>query len=224
LAIALVHSVAFAQVSATLTALSDYRYRGVSFSDDRPAAQFTIGYDDPSGWYAGLFASTIRFAATGQSGGQALVYAGYAHRLPSGLTIEAGADYASYRIGGQTYDYPELYAGVAFDNVTARLHYARRYYAGNTDTLYAEIDGAIALHDRARLVAHVGALHSARANADYPYYPTTEWTGDAKVGVAFDVETFVVQLAWVGVTSNAAYVLATGSRRNNVVLSVSKSF
>lgn len=196
----------------------------MSFSDDRPAAQATLAYDDPTGWYAGLFASTIRSAATGQSGGQTLIYAGYAHRVSPGLTIEAGADYASYRIGGQTYEYPEIYAGVAGDNVTARLHYARRYYAGDADTFYGQVDGAIVVHDRTRLIGHVGALHSARADVYYPYGLVTEWTGDAKIGIAVDIDTFVVQLAWVGVTSNAAYILATGSRRNNVVLSVSKSF
>jgi uncharacterized protein (TIGR02001 family) len=219
-AVALAGATCHAQVSGTLSALSDYRYRGVSFSDDRPAAQFTVAYDDPHGWYAGLFASTVRFALTQQSGAQSLLFAGYAHRLASGPTIEAGADYASYRVGGQTYDYPEVYAGATIDNVSARLYYARRYYAGDADTFYAELNGALPVHEHARLIAHVGALHTRSGG----YYDVPDLTGDAKAGVVFDVDKVAIQLAWVGVSSTAAYVPAIGSRRNNVVLSVSLSF
>jgi uncharacterized protein (TIGR02001 family) len=219
-ALALACATCHAQVSGTLTALSDYRYRGVSFSDDRPAAQFTVAYDDPHGWYAGVFASTVRFALTRQSGAQSLLFAGYAHRLESGPTIEAGVDYATYRVGGQTYDYPEIYVGGASDNLSARLYYAHRYYAGDADTYYAELNGALAVHEHARLIAHLGALHTRGGL----YYSVPDITGDAKAGVAFDIDRIAVQLAWVGVSSTAAYIPAIGSRRNNVMLSIALSF
>jgi uncharacterized protein (TIGR02001 family) len=54
---------ATAQLSGTLSAVSDYRYRGVTFSDRRPAAQAGLAYDDPSGWYAGAFGSTVRLGS-----------------------------------------------------------------------------------------------------------------------------------------------------------------
>src|SRR3954462_13454357 len=51
---------AAAQLSGTVAGVTDYRYRGVTFSDRRPAAQAGLTYDDASGWYAGAFGSTVR--------------------------------------------------------------------------------------------------------------------------------------------------------------------
>ena len=56
-------SVARADVAFNVGAVTDYRYRGISLSDDQPAAQLTLVYDAPRGWYAGAFASSVRFAA-----------------------------------------------------------------------------------------------------------------------------------------------------------------
>src|SRR5262245_32129023 len=78
-----------AQLSGTLTGVTDYRYRGVTFSDRRPAAQAGLTYDDPSGWYAGAFGSTLRLHPPGRpdSRFQSIVYGGYAMRLDSGVSL-----------------------------------------------------------------------------------------------------------------------------------------
>src|SRR5512144_21045 len=83
---------AAAQLSGTVAAVTDYRYRGVTFSDRRPAAQAGLTYDDASGWYAGAFASTVRLDPPGPatSNFQAIAYGGYAARLESGVSLEAG--------------------------------------------------------------------------------------------------------------------------------------
>src|ERR1051325_11099552 len=57
--LALIGSNASAELSATASVLSDYRYRGVSLSRGDPAAQLGLVWDDPSGGYAGLFASSV---------------------------------------------------------------------------------------------------------------------------------------------------------------------
>ena len=51
-----------AEVSGSVTLVSDYRFRGVSLSDESPAAQFSLAYDNRSGWYAGVFGSSTQFA------------------------------------------------------------------------------------------------------------------------------------------------------------------
>jgi len=84
----------FAQVSGSASLLSDYRYRGVSLSRNRPAAQLAVAYDDASGWYGGAFASTVQLVYPATRELQVVSFAGYARRLPSGLSWEAGADYS----------------------------------------------------------------------------------------------------------------------------------
>jgi uncharacterized protein (TIGR02001 family) len=210
---------AHAQTSGTVSLVSDYRYRGVSLSDGKPAAQLGLAYDDASGWYAGVFASTIRFASPDSRGAQTQLYAGYAHRIAPGITIEGGADYAVYSVG-RSYEYPEIYVGFTLDNVSGRLFYATRHFAGSGDTFYAELNGATPLGERMRLVAHAGAL---RNPVEDPYYPPPRFVFDGRAGIAFDVDRFVVQIAWVGVSSTGAYPMS-GARRHTAVLSVSLAF
>src|SRR5438552_816935 len=51
---------AAAQLSGTLSGVSDYRYRGNTLTHRLPAAQAGVAYDNPHGWYAGAFGSTVR--------------------------------------------------------------------------------------------------------------------------------------------------------------------
>ena len=39
-----------AQVSGTVSLVSDYRLRGISLSDGEPEPQVNLGYDSPGGW------------------------------------------------------------------------------------------------------------------------------------------------------------------------------
>ena len=98
-----------AQVSGSVAVVSDYLFRGVSLSEGRPAAQLNVNYDDASGWYAGGFASSVRLVADPGSHAQLIAYTGYARRLGSGLSFDAGASYAAFlQVAG--YDYAELHA------------------------------------------------------------------------------------------------------------------
>ena len=49
-----------AQVAGSVGVVSDYRYRGMSLSDGRPAVQLSIDRDFAAGTYAGLMLSSVR--------------------------------------------------------------------------------------------------------------------------------------------------------------------
>jgi uncharacterized protein (TIGR02001 family) len=216
-----VYADAFAQVSGSASLLSDYRYRGVSLSRNRPAAQLAVAYDDASGWYGGAFASTVQlFYPTREL--QVVSFVGYARRLPSGLSWEAGADY-SVVTGPLSYSYPELYAGIAFENVSARLYYAPRYFGQDSNVIYGEINASQQLLDRVRLLAHGGVLRNSGQGA-YGLRPDRHIL-DASVGVALDFDQFSVQLSWVGINSmNTPYPATAPRRKNSAVLILSRSF
>ena len=212
----------FAQVSGSASLLSDYRYRGVSLSHNRPAAQLAVAYDDASGWYGGAFASTVQLVYPATRELQVVSFAGYARRLPSGLSWEAGADY-SVVTGAQSYSYPEVYLGIASGNVSARLYYAPRYFGQGSDVIYGEINASQQLVDRIRLLAHGGVL---RNNGDgvYGLRPDRHIL-DASVGVALDLDQFSVQLSWVGISSvNTSYPATALRSKNGAVLILSRSF
>lgn len=146
---------ACAQVSGSVTLVSDYRFRGVSLSDGQPALQLSLAWERDEGWYAGVFGSNTRLY--GRAGTQLLSYIGYVRRLRNGLSWEAGAEYAAFSSHpGDAY--PELYLGLASDRLSGRLYYARGYFGEGGAVLYAELNGAHALNERVRLLGHVGWL------------------------------------------------------------------
>jgi uncharacterized protein (TIGR02001 family) len=220
--IALISANASAQFSGSVNLVSDYRYRGASLSHGDPAAQIAVAYDDAQGGYAGAFASTVRLAAPYHQGAQVIAFTGYAKQWPSGVTFDVGADYSAFT-GARGYDYPEAYAGIAFQNVSGRLYYAPRYFGSDGGAVYGELNGAQRVHDRVRLLAHVGIL---QINGGNPY---SGWPDhrvfDARAGVAIDFDPFNVQLSWVGLSAaSAAYPITGTLSRNGVVVTLSWSF
>ena len=212
----------FAQVSGSASLLSDYRYRGVSLSHNRPAAQLAVAYDDASGWYGGASASTVQLFYPTTRELQVVSFVGYAKRLPSGLSWEAGADY-SVVTGPLSYSYPEVYLGIASENVSARLYYAPRYFGQDSDVIYGEINASQQLLDRIRLLAHGGVLRNNGQGA-YGLRPDRHVL-DASVGVSLDYDQFSVQLSWVGINSvNTPYPATAPRRKNSAVLILSRSF
>ena len=202
--------------------MSDYRYRGISLTGNDPALQGTVDYDDPSGFYAGAFASNVRFAYASGAEAQILSFVGYARQLPSGVSLDAGVDYSLFT-RTQGYDYPEIYCGFASGTFSGRLHYSPRYFGHFGDAVYGELNAAQPLADNVRLVVHGGVLHSSYGNA-YPA-PTTRATFDGRVAVSFDIDGFNVELGFVGVSNaQSAYPFARNGRRNGVVATLMRSF
>jgi uncharacterized protein (TIGR02001 family) len=211
-----------AQVSGTATLVSSYRFRGISLSDDKPAAQLGVTYDDARGWYAGAFASTVQFADPSGTELQAVPFVGYTWRTATGVTWEAGADYSFFSGSDQNRSYPELYVGVASEAISARLYYSNRYFGESAATLYGELNGSQLLLDRVRLLAHVGVLQSTSGDL---YYHGPERLFDGRVGIGLDFEPFNVQLSWVGINAASATYPITGTQsRNGPVLTLSWSF
>ena len=212
---------ALAQVSGSASLLSDYRYRGVSLSQNKPAAQLALAYDHASGWYGGVFASTVQLGYPHREL-QAVAFAGYASRMPSGLSWETGADYSVFT-GSQSYDYAEMYVGVSYENVSTRLYYAPRYFGQKSGVIYGEINASQPLLDRVRLLAHGGVLRN-NGEGGYGLRPDRH-VFDASVGVAVDFDQFNLQLSWVGISSENTLYPVTGLRRKNgAVLILSRSF
>ncbi len=214
---------ASAQVSGSLSLVSDYRFRGESLSDEQPAAQMNITYDHPGGWYAGAFGSTVQLPKQSSRNLQVLAYAGYARRTTSGRSWELGADYSGFS-GAGDYNYKEVYVGVASNNLSGRVYYALDYFGQGSGTVYAELNGTRRFQNHTRLLGHLGVLRRTSASA------TTDGSGryrfDVQTGVGIDLDQASIQLAWVATRdSNATYGSVDESQhRDAFVLSLSRPF
>ena len=137
------------EVSASATAVTDYRFRGLSRTGEDPAVQGRVAVRHESGLSASLFASTL----AGSDGGGSVagardvelqLGAAYARRVASGLTAEAGATYYLYpgNRRGRATDFVEPYAALSYDlgplRARASAAYAPSAQAalGDRDNLY----------------------------------------------------------------------------------------
>ena len=211
-----------AQISGTATLVSDYRYRGFTLSDRKPAAQVGLTYDDPLGWYAGAFGSTVRLAPPAGANFQAIAFGGFASRLASGITLEAGGDYSAFT-GATSDDYGEIFLGAATENVSARLYYSPKYFGQSSDALYGEINVSQTVIGSVRLLLHAGYL---RTRYESIYQTSSEQhVVDGRIGLGVDLDPLRVELAWVGVSAHdAAYRITGSSSPNTVVLTLSYPF
>jgi uncharacterized protein (TIGR02001 family) len=217
---------AHAQVSGSLGAVSDYRYRGYSLSDGDPALQGSIAYDAASGAYGGLFASTTRDEDS--SGIQWIPYAGIARRDQGGRSWDVGVRYVHFDEASE-YDYVEAHVGVAFRRLTVRLHLSPDYY-GAVPNAYLEADAHFPLGERVRLLLHAGLSHSGDSQSavyvptyDYysgpgGYYATAEGDAtrlDVSAGIAVRTALCDVQASWQHVDGSDTETYATPWDPNN---------
>ena len=174
-----------AQVAVEVGLQSDYRYRGISLTDNYPVATVAVNYDDPSGFYLGG-----NLVGTFDDGKPELVAvqgtAGYAARLSSDLSIDGGVsrtEYGSYALGNGV-GYTELYLGLASSNVTARVRYSPDYYRSDWETLYVELDGGLEVAPDWFVSAHAGQLTYLGHISPYLARHSYDWRlgGSRKLG------------------------------------------
>lgn len=181
-----------AQVAVNAGIDSDYRFRGLSLSHGQPDIRLALSYDHSSGAYAGL--SLI--GAGGNKDGVRLLgyvdYAGFVMRPRRGPAWDVGITnmhvQSSFR-DRLSYDFSEVYAGVAGDHVSFRLSYAPKYFGRPWQTLYADLSGGKRLSPHWRAFAHAGMLTPINGPFLSPRY-------DLRAGVAVSVRTYEVQMAW----------------------------
>ncbi|MGJ7509231.1 TorF family putative porin [Variovorax sp. GT1P44] len=212
---------AFAQTGGSITFFTDYRYRGVSLSDERPTLSLSLAHDDPSGWYGGASLTGVSLYPS-QRELQVLGYAGYAGRFSERLGWEAGGTFVHYG-GDSRYDFGEAFAGLSGERWNTRLHYAPDYFGSGTRTVYGEVNLGIPLSPITRATAHLGYL----ARVGGARSPTTASGSnlDGSVGLAVARDAWEVRLDWIGGGRSGFYPTAYGRAAGSaLVLSASLSF
>ncbi|MES2072427.1 MAG: TorF family putative porin [Pseudomonadota bacterium] len=209
-----------AQVSGSVSLVSDYRFRGVSLSDGQAEPQLSLGYDSPGGWYAGIFGSGVELYEVRDQ--QVIVYAGYSRKRASGLTWEVGAT-ASAFLKTSGYNYAEVFAGLGLDDLSGRIYVSPSYFGQATPTVYAELNAAHLIAGRSHVLAHLGYLRSFSGAENSAIVPFSRF--DTLLGVSAGLADWRLQLAWTRTVKNRARYPFYGERNTSaLVLSASYSF
>ena len=189
-------SAARAEVGAVVSAFSDARFRGVSISDGDPVGILDLSYDDPSGAYAAA-SGTLVASSDGVKPLSLQLNAGYAREVRAGLTFDLGvvqSKYSRYSTTVHGSDYTEVYGGLSFKSLTARVHLSPHYFESGRWTLYGELNHGLPLTRKLSLNSHVGMIVPLRSDGESEGHRRVDW----RIGLDRQVGRFALHAAFTG--------------------------
>ena len=218
-----------AQVTTNLGATSDYRFRGISQTQNAPALQGGIDYADKSGVYIGNWNSSVSSQLyTNGSGLESDLYAGYKKEVV-GVTLDVGSYnyfYPRASVGSTNYNTKEVYVGAAKGPVSVKVSQSLGDYFATSNskgTRYYQADVTYPIAGtKASVLAHAG-------KTDIANNTTLDYT-DYNFGVGYNIAGFDVTAKYY-TNSNKTTTFETANTlngqklyKNAAVLSVSKTF
>lgn len=218
-----------AQVTTNLGATSDYRFRGISQTQNAPALQGGIDYADKSGVYIGNWNSSVSSQLyTNGSGLESDLYAGYKKEV-KGVTLDVGSYnyfYPRASVGSTNYNTKEVYVGAAKGPVSVKVSQSLGDYFATSNskgTRYYQADVTYPITGtKASVLAHAG-------KTDIANNTTLDYT-DYNFGVGYNIAGFDVTAKYY-TNSNKTTTFETANTlngqklyKNAAVLSVSKTF
>jgi uncharacterized protein (TIGR02001 family) len=209
-----------AQVGAAVSFFTDNRFRGYSLSDGRPVATLDVSYDAPSGLYGNISGSMVATRHDGLRPLGVQLNGGYAKRLSSGLTVDAGVIHSNYfhYASREPRSYNEVYVGIAGKVLSSRIYVSPDYLGSGDWTIYGEADANVPVARKLRLTGHAGVLAplNGRDYYDSPYRLEIDW----RLGIARDFGPVTAEVSWSGIGRARDLYQERSYRRRALVLGV----
>jgi uncharacterized protein (TIGR02001 family) len=171
-------------VSANMAVTSQYRFRGIMQTNNKPAVQGGFDITHSSGFYLGNWNSSISWLSDSDPDVSSSVemdfYGGYRHEFSTGIKLDVGVLHyyypGSYPSGYVSPDTTEGYVGLGYGPVTFKYSHAFTNLFGVADSKnsqYYDVSGSFPTGVRGlNLNAHVGYQHVR--NLDDGSY--TDWS------------------------------------------------
>ena len=218
-----------AQVTTNLGATSDYRFRGISQTQNAPALQGGIDYADKSGVYIGNWNSSVSSQMyTNGSGLESDLYAGYKKEV-MGVTLDVGSYnylYPRASSGNTKFDTNEVYIGAAKGPVAVKASQSLGNYFGTANsqgTRYYQADVTYPITgSKFSLLGHAGRTNVANS--------TTLDYSDYNFGVGYNLAGWDFAVKYYTNTSLSTALKTANTinsqklYKNSAVLSVSRTF
>ncbi len=145
--------------------VSDYRYRGISQSRMKPAAQGGLDFAHKNGLYLGAWGSTIKWIKdSGATKGEVELdlYGGYKGELAKGLSYDLGVlryEYVNNNLTPANANTTEVYGALTFGVFTAKYSHSLTNLfvnANSKGSKYLDLSATFDLGDGWTLTPHVG--------------------------------------------------------------------
>lgn len=210
--------------SGTLTAVSDYVFRGITQTAEKPAIQGSFDYSHNSGIYAGVWGSNVDFNDGDEAGIEVDLYAGMKGQCgTTGVTWDVGATHFAYPGADDSldYDYSEVKLSLGYTvgpvALNVNTNYSPNFFADSGDALYTQGGATWTLPHDFSLNGAVGHQtiddEVAFGVADY-----TDWS----VGIGYAIQGFNLGLKYTD-TDLSRTDCADGCD-SRAVFSLSRSF
>lgn len=212
--------------SANVSVVSDYRFRGFTQTNFRPALQGGFDYSHSSGFYAGNWNSNVSDDLFPGGNLEMDFYAGYAHEFNNGLGLDLGVLYYYYpgttAAKGGTISNTELYVGLSYGAFSAKYSHGVSDFFGAPDSrnnFYVELGADFELGDGWGLNAHVGYQ---KLKND----PVLKGYVDYSAGITKDLQGWILGASVVATNHRDWYQTDKGrdAGRPGVLVSLSRSF
>jgi uncharacterized protein (TIGR02001 family) len=213
------------EISANVALTSDYKFRGVSQSNEDIAIQggFDIAWDN--GIYVGTWGSSVDFDTNdvGFDGSLELdLYAGWAGDITDNVGVDVGYMYYGYPgDDGDDGDYQEVYLKVNLWDGTLGAVYSDDYYGGTGSFYYLSGDYSFGLGENFSLDLHLG-YNDLDKDGGFLGTDTDSYV-DYSVGVTTSWLAVDWTLAYVGTDLDEEDVFDTDWGEDTVVFTISKS-
>ncbi|MFT6288891.1 MAG: hypothetical protein ACJA09_003657 [Alcanivorax sp.] len=216
------------EISGNIALTSDYKFRGVSQSNDDIAVQggFDIAFEN--GIYIGTWGSTVDFDVASADGGlngslELDYYIGWASDIgDSGFAIDVGYLYYDYPgDDGFEGDYQELYGSLSWNNLAVGVAYSDDYYAETDTFMYYYVDYSLPINDTISIDFHVG-YNDLEENGGYLSSDDDSFI-DYSVGITASWVAVDWTLAYVGTDLDKEDVFGTDWGDDQLVFTISKS-
>ena len=208
---------------------SDYRFRGISQTNKKPAFQGGLDISHASGFYVGNWNSNIDSAFYNGSNLEMDFYGGYKKSVGD-LGFDVGLLQYYYpgakTGGGEKYDTLEGYIGASWKWLSAKYSYTFSDYFGlvNSDgSGYLDLAFTMEVAPKLNLVAHYGM----QTVKNYDPLDYNDW----KLGVTYDLAGWILGAAYVDTDADKGLYTLTNSQGKSkdlggstVVLSIMKTF
>ena len=201
----------------TLTFASDYRFRGISQTFNKPVLQLDSIYTAESGFYLGIFGSNVDFGPEIGANVEVDFYGGWAGEIADGLSADLQLTRYIYPGDDVPSEYNEFLGKLSYSGFTGLIGYSNDAFNTNETGIYYNLGYSLLIADEYTLDASIGY---------YNLDDAPEYGGgivDKSIGVSREFGPLTVSITYFA-TNKAFEDIFGETNDNGFAFSMSTSF
>ncbi len=213
------------EISGNVALTSDYRFRGISQSDESAAIQGGFDVEFSPGFYLGVWGSSVDFDSNEDYDGSLELdyYGGWSSAIgDTDFGIDVGYIYYDYPgDNGADGDYQEFYVSGSWKDIALSVNYSDDYYAETGDYWRYALDYSLSLMDNLSLGLQA-AYNEVDEGGGFFSSDEDSYT-DYSVTLTYSVAGVDLSVAYVGTDLDDDDVFGTDWADDTAVFTISKS-